>query len=191
MARSVLAGGAAALWLEGPGAIAAVRAETDAPIIGVGTVGTTGVRITPTADAVRAVIAAGADLVALDATNPPFLDGSGLDALVRIAHDAGVLVVADVATVEQGLAAEAVGADAVSTTLSGHVEPGAALEDPDLELVSRLAASLRVPVVAGGRLHTPDDAAEALRRGAHAVVVGGAITQPTQITRRFVAGLAE
>jgi putative N-acetylmannosamine-6-phosphate epimerase len=30
--------------------------------------------------------------------------------------------------------------------------------------------------------------AEALRRGAHAVVVGTAITNPRDITRRFVAG---
>ena len=60
---------------------------------------------------------------------------------------------------------------------------------PDFGLVAALAAAIPVPVVAEGRLWTPEHAAEALRRGAHAVVVGTAITNPREITRRFVAGM--
>jgi putative N-acetylmannosamine-6-phosphate epimerase len=97
---------------------------------------------------------------------------------------------ADVATLAEGIAAAAAGADAVATTLSGYTGPVHAARDdpPDLDLVEALAAAVGVPVVAEGRLWTPEQVAEALRRGAHAVVVGTAITNPRDITRRFVAG---
>lgn len=41
----------------------------------------------------------------------------------------------------------------------------------------------------GGRIATPDQAAEALAAGVHSVVVGTAITAPTALTRAFVAAL--
>lgn len=189
MARSVLAGGAAGLRLEGPADIAAVRAVTDVPIIGLWKIGRTGVYITPTVDAVRAVLAAGADIVAVDATGRDRPDGSTLADLVAITHDAGGLVMADVATVEHGIAAHDAGVDVVSTTLSGYLGPGPVPTGPDLDLVAAMVAAVDLPVIAEGRIHTPAAAAQALRLGAHAVVVGGAITRPAQITERFVAGL--
>ncbi len=45
------------------------------------------------------------------------------------------------------------------------------------------------PTTRGGRIATPDQAAEALAAGAHSVVVGTAITAPTALTRAFVAAL--
>jgi N-acylglucosamine-6-phosphate 2-epimerase len=96
---------------------------------------------------------------------------------------------ADVSTLAEGMAAAVQGADFVSTTLSGYV-PGTPKQDgPDLVLVGALAAETDVPVVAEGRVQTPEQAAEALARGAHSVVVGTAITAPTALTARFVAGL--
>jgi N-acylglucosamine-6-phosphate 2-epimerase len=43
-----------------------------------------------------------------------------------------------------------------------------------------------IPVIAEGRITTPVQAAHALQLGAHAVVVGTAITRPQWITARFV-----
>lgn len=100
-----------------------------------------------------------------------------------------MLVMADVSTYDEGLAAAAAGADLVSTTLSGYTGFGDLSEGPDLELVRRLTAGLRVPVIAEGRIASPHQAAEALARGAYAVVVGAAITRPTSITARFVEAL--
>jgi glycosyltransferase involved in cell wall biosynthesis len=51
---------------------------------------------------------------------------------------------------------------------------------------SALVSAIPAPVVAEGRFDTPELVAEAFRRGAHAVVVGTAITNPREITRRFV-----
>jgi N-acylglucosamine-6-phosphate 2-epimerase len=41
-----------------------------------------------------------------------------------------------------------------------------------------------------GRVWTPEDAARALELGAHAVVVGSAITRPQLITKRFAEAVA-
>jgi putative N-acetylmannosamine-6-phosphate epimerase len=90
---------------------------------------------------------------------------------------------------EEGVRAAALGADAVASTLSGYTEDTAGRHDgPDLDLVAALAKAVAVPVLAEGRFTDPGQVAEAFRRGAHAVVVGTAITNPREITRRFVAG---
>lgn len=147
--------------------------------------------ITPTVRHALAVAEAGADVVAADATARPRPDGSTFAELVVAVHAAGALVMADVATLAEGITAAAEGADIVSTTLSGYV-PGSPQQDgPDLDLVAELAAVLDVPVVAEGRIRTPQEAAEALARGAHSVVVGTAITAPTALTSKFVAELAQ
>ncbi|MYW09236.1 N-acetylmannosamine-6-phosphate 2-epimerase, partial [Streptomyces sp. SID2563] len=104
-------------------------------------------------------------------------------------HAAGALVMADVSTLAEGVAAARLGADFVSTTLSGYVPGQPKRTGPDLDLVAALAAATVVPVVAEGRINTPEDAAEALARGAHSVVVGTAITAPTALTARFVTGI--
>ena len=83
--------------------------------------------------------------------------------------------------------AEAAGADAVATTLSGYLNPAVPPPDePDLDLVSALAGRLGVPVIAEGRIRTPAQARAALDRGAYAVVVGTAITNPREITRWYI-----
>jgi N-acylglucosamine-6-phosphate 2-epimerase len=93
---------------------------------------------------------------------------------------------ADVSNREEGLAAQDAGADVVATTLSGYTSYSSCADGPDLALVSQLVSALTVPVVAEGRVHRPQHVTEALRRGAHAVVVGTAITHPITLTRWFV-----
>lgn len=190
MAQSALIGGAAGLRLEGPADIAAVRATTEVPIIGLWKVGDAPVYITPTMDAVRQVVDAGADIVAVDATGRRRPDGSTLEDVVRYVHGAGRLLMADVATVAQSTAAVSAGADLVGSTLSGYTDDSPAVDGPDLQLVADLVAAVSVPVVAEGRVRSPEQAAEALRRGAWCVVVGGAITRPAEITRRFANAVA-
>ncbi|SDR81596.1 N-acylglucosamine-6-phosphate 2-epimerase [Paraoerskovia marina] len=189
MALSALAGGASGLRLEGPDDVAAVRAVTTVPVIGLWKIGSEGAYITPTMESVRAVASAGADVVAVDGTGRARPDGSTLADVVREMHQIGVLVMADVASVDQGVAAQEAGADLVGSTLSGYVGDDAPPVGPDLPLVGALASALSVPVVAEGRISTPEHAREALALGATTVVVGGAITRPAAITERFVAAL--
>lgn len=189
MALAVLAGGAVGLRVEGLEDVAAVCAVVDVPVIGLRKVGHDGVYITPSVADARAVAQAGADLVAVDATGRERRDGSDLVQVVTAVHAEGRLLLADVATFAQGVAAVDAGADAVSTTLSGYVGPGEVPDGPDLDLVAELS-SLAVPVFAEGRVRTPAEAEEALARGAWAVVVGSAITRPTVIAAGFSAALA-
>ncbi|MCG7527408.1 putative N-acetylmannosamine-6-phosphate 2-epimerase [Streptomyces sp. OfavH-34-F] len=189
LARSAAAGGGAAIRANEPEVVAAITAAVDLPVIGLWKDGDTGVYITPTVRHALAVAGAGAAVVAADATDRPRPDGSTFAELVEAVHAAGALVMADVSTLAEGVTAAGLGADFVSTTLSGYVPGQPKQTGPDLNLVAALAAATGVPVVAEGRINTPEDAAEALARGAHSVVVGTAITAPTALTARFVAGI--
>ncbi|MGW6271484.1 N-acetylmannosamine-6-phosphate 2-epimerase [Streptomyces sp. NPDC055060] len=189
LARSAAAGGGAAIRANEPDVVAAVAAAVDLPVIGLWKDGDTGVYITPTVRHALAIAEAGAAVVAADATGRPRPDGSTFAELVTAVHAAGALVMADVSTLAEGVAAAGQGADFISTTLSGYVPGTPRQTGPDLALVAALAAATDVPVVAEGRVNTPQEAAEALARGAHSVVVGTAITAPTALTARFVAAL--
>ena len=133
---------------------------------------------------------AGAEIVAIDATGRPRPDRSTVPEVVQgLRRSHPCLVMADVSTLEEGVAAAAAGADLVATTLSGYTPYSRRQPGPDLELVAALAARLDVPVVAEGRIGTPQEARAAVDAGAWTVVVGAAITRPQRITERFVDGL--
>jgi len=144
--------------------------------------------ITPTLDEVITIITAGADVIALDVTDR---EGrlEAVQPLINYAHQHGVAVMADVSTFEEGVAAQQLGADFVGTTLSGYTLYSPQQEEPDLRLVRRLSAALEVPVIAEGRIWSPEDAAKAMQAGASYVVVGSSITRPQLIASRYVEAL--
>jgi N-acylglucosamine-6-phosphate 2-epimerase len=191
VAQAAVLGGAAGIRAQGIADIASIRAAVTVPLIGLVKVGHDGVFITPTLDDALAVADAGADVVALDGTGRPRPDGRTFaDTVAAVkTRRPGCLLMADVSTYTEGMAAADAGADIVGTTLAGHTDYSYAGAGPDFDTLGRLAADLAVPVLAEGRLHTPALAAEALRRGAHSVVVGTAITHPTSITGWFVQAL--
>jgi len=190
MARMALAawqGGAVGIRANGANDIRAIRKVVPLPIIGIDKDGDVGVYITPTLSHARLVVEAGADIVALDATQRSRPDGSSVAELIEGIHsELGRLVMADVSTLEEALAAEAAGADFVAPTLAGYTPYSRQLTGPDFELLRAMVAATKIPVVAEGRIMIPDDARLALAYGALAVVVGGAITRPQLITARFV-----
>lgn len=186
LAASALQGGAVALRVNGVEDIAAVRALTAVPIIGLDKrMGPRRNIITHTDEQVVALIDAGADVVAVDATEEVAGD---VAARVRAAVASAGLrpVMADVSTLDEGLRSWEAGAAIVGTTLSGYTPYSRADPAPDVDLVSQLA-SRGVRVLAEGRFQTPAEVRRAFDAGAFAVVVGGAITDPVAITRRFAA----
>ena len=58
-------------------------------------------------------------------------------------------------------------------------------DEPDYELMERLAKDTDIPVIGEGKIHYPDQAVKALQTGVWAIVVGGAITRPLEIAQRF------
>lgn len=189
MAQSAEMGGAVGTRVESPADIAAVMQATSIPCLGIYKVDYKGfdVRITPTLRDTEAIIATGAPMIALDATNRPRPNGESLRDSVAAIHAAGALAFGDCATREDLEGALAAGCDAIGTTLSGYTAESASdMVGPDLELVEWFATNADVPVYAEGRYWTPEHVAEAFNRGAHCVVVGTAITNPMKTTSYFV-----
>jgi N-acylglucosamine-6-phosphate 2-epimerase len=107
----------------------------------------------------------------------------------RIREELRLPVMADISTREEAVAAEQAGADLVATTLSGYTSYAPRGEGPDWGLLEAVVRTVQVPVIAEGAIGTPAEARRALDLGAWAVVIGSAITKPTEITQRFVAAL--
>lgn len=188
MALAARDGGAVAIRANGPEDIAAVKAS-GLPVIGIHKVFSDAypVYITPDFAAAEAIVAAGAEIVALDCTLRA-RDGESPDILVRrIREELGAEVFADISTLEEGLAAADWGATYVATTLSGYTEATQPKpETPDLKLIEQLVARLSIPVVAEGRYNSPELVRQGFEAGAHAIVVGTMITNPREITKAFV-----
>lgn len=198
LALSGLNGGAKGLRLEGVENVRYLRARTAVPLIGL-TKGVvpdadrySTVYITATFAEAQQLANAGADIIALDATNRPRPDGVPLKELIgRIASELNRPVWADVSTFDEGALAAEYGASVVSTTLYGYTAETKLPPDapPDFDLVSRLCTELSVPVVLEGRVWQPAEVALAFELGVFAVVVGSAITRPQLITQRFVQAI--
>lgn len=192
VAASVRRGGARAVRAQGLQDIRAVKDAVDVPVIGIWKDGTDGVFITPTLEHCRAVIEAGADILALDGTTRPRPDGhSFAETVAAIREDFDGPIMADCDDAAAALSAAEAGADIVGTTLAGYTPTRARTEGPDLDLLADLAERLpaRVALVAEGRVHTPAQARAARGAGAFAVVVGTAITHPSTLTRWFADAL--
>jgi len=195
MARAAKEGGAVAIRANSPPDIAAIRAVTKLPIIGLYKLysHTSEVYITPTRASASAIARAGCDIVAIDATPRPRDGGETLARLIPfIQAELDKSVLADCACLDDALAAVDLGVDFVGTTMAGYTTHGRALtEGPDLDFVRELVARVHTPVIAEGRFYTPEQAAQALALGAHAVCVGGAITRPQDTTRRFIKAMTD
>ena len=192
MAKAAVLGGAKGIRANGPADVRAIREAVNVPIIGINKIDIPGydVRITPTFEAAEEVVRSGADIVALDCTPGPRPGNVSMPELVaRIKQELGVLVMADISTLEEGIAAARAGADLVATTLSGYTPYSRKPNGPDLALVEELARELDVPIVCEGRISSPAEARKALDLGAHAVVVGAMITSPQRITEVYVRAL--
>lgn len=170
--------------------VTAIKEETGLPVIGLIKVQYDGFEsyITPTMKEVDALVEAGSDVIALDCTNQKRGDGKSISEFiteVRRKYPDEILM-ADISTYEEGVNAWKLGVDIVGTTMSGYTPYSPKLDGPDYELVKKLSSTVDIPVIGEGRVHSPEQAVEMLNAGAFAVVVGGAITRPLEIARRFI-----
>ena len=180
--------GAVGVRVNGVRNIRTVLRHLHIPVIGIEKIHFPGYRvyITPTKESVRRVWRAGADLVAIDCTDRPRPRNQRLADVIQTARrNLGVVIMADVATVDQGVAAVELGADVVATTLHGYTRETQASRAPAFKLLESLVKAVKVPVVMEGRISTVDQLRRAFDLGAYAVVVGGAITNIESAVRRF------
>ena len=196
MAEASLRNGAIGVRLESPEHIGAVRRRCpEALIIGLWkcTFPHSSVYITPGWREIQAVWSAGADVIALDATERVRPEGQLLADLVqRARQELRATLMADVDSVQNGLNAAALGCDWIGTTLYGYTETTSDRTPPGLELLPDLRRGLEssVRLICEGGIASPGIARSALDAGADNVVVGTAITGVDLQVAAYSRGLA-
>lgn len=177
MAQAAVNNGAVAVRIDTPIHIEAVRKKVQVPIIGLWKQVITGsdVYITPQFHHAVAVAAAGADIIAIDATTRYRPGDEKLANIINLIHDQlNKPVMADVDTYQAAQLAVNAGADIVGTT--GYTGETQDFSPPGWELLTKIVENLDTFVICEGGISSPQMAKKALDLGANAVVVGGAIT---------------
>ena len=168
-----------------------IKRNVELPIIGIvkKEYADSPVYITPTMREVDALVEAGADIIALDATGSRRPGGVLLDDFVEEIRNRypGQPLMADCSTVEEVLHADRLGFDFLGTTLVGYTEQSAGkqIEENDFEIIRQILEKVNHPVIAEGNINTPQKARRVLEIGCYSVVVGSIITRPQVITRTF------
>lgn len=188
MAIAATQGGASAIRAQGIDDIKAIKQVCKLPIIGLikKQYADSDIYITPTMKEVEALIECNCDMIALDATLRKRPNDEKLKELLLLIKKANIETMADISTVEEAIHAQEIGFDCVSTTLSGYTDYSTKSDGPNIELIKTLVNKLSIPVIAEGRIHLPNQLEEVFLAGSYAAVVGGAITRPLEITKRFI-----
>lgn len=192
MALAAMEGGAKGIRANSKEDIIEIKKEVDLPVIGIvkRDYSNSHVFITATIKEIDELLESGCDMIAMDATNRERPENSQLEALVQYAKEQApnIELMADIATVEDAIQAEKLGFDCISTTLHGYTQETSSkkLYDDDFAFLRSVLEHVSIPVIAEGNVMTPEMYEKCMDHGAFASVVGGAITRPRDITRRFV-----
>lgn len=195
MARAAKRAGTPAIRTSSIRDVVAIKKETGLPVIGLVKINYPGYDsyITPTMKEVDDLVAVGSDVVALDCTLRKRGDGTTINEFIAQIREKypDIILMADISNYEEGINAWKCGVDIVGTTMSGYTDYTSKKDEPDYELMSRLAADIDIPVIGEGKIHYPDQAVKALQTGIWSIVVGGAITRPMEIAQRFMKAIDE
>ncbi|WP_018393573.1 N-acetylmannosamine-6-phosphate 2-epimerase [Bacillus sp. 37MA] len=196
MALAAKEGGAIGIRANSVSDILEIKKQVDLPIIGIikQVYGENPVFITPTMKEIDALMTTGAEIIATDATSRIRPDGSTLESFYKEIKSKypHVILMADVSSVEEAISADNLGFDIIAPTLYGYTEEtsGLKIDDNDYAVIKQIVKEVKkAKVIAEGNVSTPEIARSVLNINVHAVVVGGAITRPQNITKRFADAL--
>ena len=193
MAKAAAQSGAVGIRANTVRDITQIKEVVDLPVIGIIKKDYEGtpMYITVTMKEVDELVSCGVDIVAVQGTSALRPDGSSAAQFIQKIKEKypEQLVMADCATVEEGIACAQAGADFIGTTMRGYTPETKGCDDIDYDFIRELCEKCPAKVIAEGHIHYPEQAKKALEAGAFALVVGGAITRPAEITARFVAAI--
>lgn len=192
MALAALEGGAKGIRANSKEDIIEIKKEVDLPVVGIvkRDYEDSPVFITATYKEIDELIESGCEMIAMDATTRKRPDNIELADLVKYTREksSSIQLMADIATLEDAIQAEKLGFDCISTTLHGYTEEttGNKLFHDDFKFLKDVLENVTIPVIAEGNVITPEMYKRCMELGAYSSVVGGAITRPKEITKRFV-----
>jgi len=191
LAEASVNGGATALRINDKKNVYNVKKKLNVPIIGIKKrkVKNSNVVITPFCEDINSLADSGADIIAFDATirKRPV----EIEKLIELIHKKNCISMADCSNYNEAVNASFLGADIVASTLSGYIK-GNIPKNPDFRIISKFSQNnINKPIIAEGRINTPKQAAQAIKMGAYAVVVGTAINRIEIITDWFAAEIVK
>ena len=197
MALAAKMGGACGIRANTVVDIKEIQKQVDLPIIGIikKDYDDSEIYITPTMDEVDALVEAGVDIIALDATNRLRPNKKSLKEFfgeVRAKYP-DKLFMADCSTEEEAIFADELGFDFIGTTMVGYTKEseGLRIEENDFEILRNILAKVKHKVIAEGNINTPEKCRRVIELGAFSVVVGSIITRPQLITKEFSKALEQ
>ena len=169
-----------------------IKKNVDLPIIGIikKDYDNSDVYITPTMDEIDALVKEGVNIIATDGTDSKRPENDGLEDFYKEIRRKypDIKLMADCSTVEEAVMADKLGFDYIGTTLVGYTSQSKnhKIDEDDFMILRRIIEKCDHPVIAEGNIDSPEKAKRVLELGAFTVVVGGAITRPQNIAKRFV-----
>lgn len=171
-----------------------IKSMVDLPVIGIIKAVYEGsdVYITPTLKEVKQLISSGCEVIALDCTNRPRPNGEKLEDLVKYIRENApeIELMADTASFEDAVTASELGFDYIGSTMRGYTESTKGIKIPDYDHLRHLVEAFpNINIIAEGGIWEKEQLTKVSRTGVYTIVVGTAITRPTDITKRFVGAL--
>ncbi len=195
MAFAAEEGGAVGIRANTPEDIIEIRKTVKLPVIGLYKVDypDSEIYITPTMKEVDALMEAGPDMIAMDATDRLRPDGVKLEDFFREVKEKypEMLFMADCSCYEDARRAQELGFDVAGTTMRGYTKATEGIAIPDYEMVHQMTHELSIPIIAEGGVWEVGQLKRIFREPVLAAVIGTAITRPREITKRFVQAIRE
>lgn len=169
-----------------------IKENVDLPIIGIikKDYDNSDVYITPTIDEIDDLVNCGVEIIATDATNMKRPKNDGIEDFYKEIRSKypDIKLMADCSTVEEAVFADKLGFDFIGTTLVGYTpqSKGDHIDADDFKILREIIEKCKHPIIAEGNIDSPEKAKRVLELGAFTVVVGGAITRPQNIAKKFV-----